>query len=151
MHPIVEISYFSCSWKELKLPRWSGMIKSNIKPTLVNCTWFLSNRRQIWVAKQLNKVYLYVSHVRWSQNTEHAKVLSYFTNKYKTRLDYRNSLNKNIWLNTFFFNWIKIYFLWEKIYIYIFIEYKYIFFESQTSYKTKIFFFIEFKYIRFFR
>ena len=54
------------------------------------------------MAKQLNEVYFYVSHVRRSQNTEHAKVLSYFTNKWKTRFDYRKSLNKNISLNTFF-------------------------------------------------
>ena len=54
------------------------------------------------MAKQLNEVYFYVSHVRRSQNTEHAKVLSYFTNKWKTRFDYQKSLNKNISLNTFF-------------------------------------------------
>ena len=54
------------------------------------------------MAKQLNEVYFYVSHVRQSQNTEHAKVLSYFINKWKTRFDYRKSLNKNISLNTFF-------------------------------------------------
>ena len=28
------------------------------------------------MAKQLNEVYFYVSHVRQSQNTEHAKVIS---------------------------------------------------------------------------
>ena len=48
------------------------------------------------VAKQLNEVYFCILQVPQSQNTEHAKVLSYFTNKWKTRFDYRRSLNKNI-------------------------------------------------------
>ena len=55
------------------------------------------------MAEQLDEVYFCVSHVRQSQNTEHAKVLSQSTNKWKTRSDYRKSLNKNILLlNTFF-------------------------------------------------
>ena len=69
---------------------------------LEKCASLFSNRRQTWVPNQLNKVYLYGSHVRWSQNTEHAKVSRYFTNKRKTRFDYQNSLNKKKSLNIFF-------------------------------------------------
>ena len=36
------------------------------------------------------------------QETEHTKVWSYFTNKWKTRFVYQKSLNKNILLNTSF-------------------------------------------------
>ena len=42
------------------------------------------------MAKQLNEVYFYVSHVRRIQNTEHAKILRNFTNKWKTRLTTEN-------------------------------------------------------------
>ena len=73
--------------------------------------------------KQLNEVYFYGSHERQSQKTEHAKVSCYFTNKQKTRFDYRKSLNEKkihwkcpyktkifFWWNMFSFldkNWIQ--------------------------------------------
>ena len=78
------------------------MIKSSTKPLLVKVHFAPLKQGQILVAKQLNEVYFYVSHVRQSQNTEHAKVLSYFSKKWRTRFDHRKSLNKNISLDTFF-------------------------------------------------
>ena len=98
--------------------------------------------------------FIFVSHVRRSQNIKHAKVLSYFINKWKTRFDFRKPLNKNISLKTifFFFFWLnkKIFFIRKKIRLnikifkhkYILIKYKYIFFEWQNSYKTKIYFWL---------
>ena len=52
--------------------------------------------------------------MRRNQNTDHAKALRHFTNKWKTRFDYRKSLNKKISLNVLIFDWIKIYFLYKK-------------------------------------
>ena len=65
--------------------------------------------------KQLNEVYFYGPHARRNQNTEHAKVLRYFTNKWKTRFDYRKSLSKKVSLNTFFCLNKDIFFVRKKV------------------------------------
>ena len=66
-------------------------------------------------------------HVRRSQNTEHARVLSYFTNKWKTRFDCRKSLNKNIFFirkkNPFEYDFL------NTNHIYKYIKYKHILFK----------------------
>ena len=49
-------------------------------PFYVEHLWWL-------LLTQSNKVQFYDSHVRRSQDTGHAKVLCYFTNKWKTRFD----------------------------------------------------------------
>ena len=86
------------------------MIKSNTKPLLVKVYFAPLKQKTNLSGNTVNEVYVYVSHVRRSQNTEHAKVLRYFTNKWKTRFDYRKSLNKKISLNTLFLIELKIYF-----------------------------------------
>ena len=82
--------------------------------------------------------------------------LPYFINKWKTRFDYRRSLNKKTYCKYVFIltkqkyifsmkNFIE--WKWKIIeYKYISTEYKYIFFEWQNTYRVKIFFFIWFKF-----
>ena len=88
--------------KKLKLRWCSAITKPNTKPLHVKEYFIPLKHRQTWVPKQLDKVHFYGSHVHWSHNTEHVKVSRYFTNKQKTRFDYRKHLNKKILLNTFF-------------------------------------------------
>ena len=61
--------------------------------------------------------------MRRNQNTDHAKTLRHFTSKWKTRFDYRKSLNKKISSNASPME-IKVF-----KYKYILIENKYTFFE----------------------
>ena len=68
------------------------MIKSNTKPLLVK-VYFAPLKQKANLSGK-TEAYFYVSHVRRSQNTAHGKVLRCFTNKWKTKFDYRKSLNK---------------------------------------------------------
>ena len=75
------------------------MLLSNTKALPVK-NKFHSSQLENKVAKQLNGVHFYGSHT--------------YTNKWKTRFDYRKSLNKKISRNAFIFDWIKTYFLYKK-------------------------------------
>ena len=65
------------------------MIKSNTKPLFVKVYFTPLKQKTNLSGKTVEWAFFYVSHVRRSQTTEHAKVLYYFTNKWKTKFDYR--------------------------------------------------------------
>ena len=115
---------------------------------LQKCISLFSDRKQTWVAKQLNEVNFYGSWVCRSQIADHANNFCYFTKIWKTRFSYQKSLNKKYNV-THFFDWIKPYlFTWKNgrwkqkrfKYKYILIECKHIFLNNKIFNWKKEFF-----------
>ena len=105
------ISYFSCSYKKLKLPRWSGMIKSNAKPLLVK-VYFAPLKQMTNLSGKTVKWILFLCFTRvWKSEYRACESFTLFHLQLEDQI---------VWLPIFFFffffffYWTKIYFLYKK-------------------------------------